>query len=456
MAKVIRPDIRHFCSTMLPLLLWALVALAITGCAAPLPQPDGASRAAAHQATVPEPDPLPSPMFASPLPTWVSTPPRDPLWHNIWRITEIVQGGQEVAFDALGAVTLTFDDSGYLAVHTEHCGVAAYFFAYGYSPEARRSYTLSAAEMTAQDCGEPRNTQFHQVVSALEATGADEIQDERLVLSGDDVRIVLDIAESRGLLKTQPNGALVEPLWRHSWQVQEIVHGGQEVALDALGAVTLMFRVGGYLVIDAERCNYGAYRMAAAGEQQYLLVGGHFTQVLIIGDPQLLTRCEQMTSAVAGTQAYEFQDDHLVLYGKDVHIVLEADETYPPFPGAHPVLILNLWQWVEGVHHGQALAFDRLQPLVVGFSEYGTVSLFSEGTRCGVAGSYRALSEDGKGYQLVQEEPLRLNCGGDVNAQFQAAADTLAATTRFAIEDEWLILTGEGVRIVLAPWSQAQ
>jgi hypothetical protein len=440
MAKDIRFNRRYLCGTMLPFLLWALVALAITGCAAPLLQPDDASRAAAPQATVPEPASLPSPTFASPLPTPVSTPPLDPLWHNTWRITEVVHWGDEVSLDDPGAITVTFDENGTLAIRNETCGVAAFAFSPRSSARRPVTFTLDSFTMTRHADGCSR---FQEVVMVVGGTGEFEIQDEHVVLAVD---------ERRNPLKTQPNAALVEPLWRNRWQMQEIVRDGQEVAFDALGAVWVTFNVDGILLVKAEHGNATGWHMVPVDNQRYLLVGAGGTAMGY--DPQE----PQMTDAVEATRAYEFQDDQLVLFGEDVRIVLAVGEVYPPFPTAHPVLLLNRFQWVEGTHRGQALVADRLQPLIVSFtfSEVGLVYLQSRRSGCGVEASYRTVEGNGQSYQLIQEEPLRLNCGEDVNAQFRAAADALAATTNFEVQDDQLILTGNDVRIVLAPWSLPQ
>lgn len=446
MARVIRFTRRHLCRTTLPFLVWALVALAITGCAVPLPQPDGAIGAAAHQATVSEPVPLPSPAFVSPLPTPVSSSPLDPLWHNTWRITEVVHWGDEVPLDELGAVTVTFDERT-LAIRNETCGVAAFAFSPRSSPRRPVTYYLTSRTMTRQVDGCSR---FQQVLMVVGGTGEFEIQDDQLLLQGFDEHVVLEVEERKSLLKTQPNAALVEPLWRNRWQIQEIVRDGQEVAFDALDPVTVTFHVDGTFLVHA--CNAFGWHMVPVDKQRYLLIGGDSTAMGCgeVGDAQEY----QIATAVEATRAYELQDDQLVLFGEDVRIVLAVEEAYPPFPTAHPVLLLNRFQWVAGTQRGQALVVDRLQPLFVNFtfSEVGLVYLESWRHGCGVEASYRALGGDGPSYQLIQEEPLPLNCAEPGNAQFQAAADALAATTGFEVQGDQLILTGEDVRIALAPW----
>jgi heat shock protein HslJ len=110
------------------------------------------------------------------------------LAENRWRLVEANDHGEMIALDAVSPIYFTFDVAGLLNIFAD-CLAATYKIA---APSDRR-YELTQSMFAATDCGETVNKQFNRVHNALNATTEYTIQDNQLFLTGDNVRIVLEI-----------------------------------------------------------------------------------------------------------------------------------------------------------------------------------------------------------------------------------------------------------------------
>jgi hypothetical protein len=250
------------------------------------------------------------------------------------------------------------------------------------------------------------------------------------------------------------NPALIEPLWRNGWRITEIIHRGEEVAFDALDPLRVWFHVSGMLHYSAN-CGGGALRMVALGAQRYWVSPGILDGVAYSCGETGNAQYSRVIAALRATRAYAIQDDQLILTGNQVRVVLELDETFPPIPGAHPVLLLHRWQWVSVTHRGERVAFDALQPLSSLFSIGGTIDVDPDLIFCAYA-LYQIVAEGEFLFHLVESSTTFEDCGEPGNTQFAQVTAALEATTSFHVQDRQLILTGEEVRIVLEPWSRPQ
>lgn len=157
-----------------PLLLVLLAGL-LTGCAA-YPYVSEGERALAQQPS-------------SPL-----IPGQDtPLSRNEWRIVEVTKAGQPVQIAALSPLLLSFgEERGILQVRAMPCNAGSYVIA----AQDEHNYRLYALDSTAQGCGEIGDRQAADFYPALVATTQLSIENNLLVMAGEDVRITAQIEQS--------------------------------------------------------------------------------------------------------------------------------------------------------------------------------------------------------------------------------------------------------------------
>lgn len=110
-----------------------------------------------------------------------------------WQVVAITQQQAAVTFDAVGPIYIIFHKNGQLEFNAPACSSGGYQI----MAESERRYRLVGAGATARDCGERKNKQLNAVLQAISATTAYELQDKRLFLTGPDVRIVLEIDNTR-------------------------------------------------------------------------------------------------------------------------------------------------------------------------------------------------------------------------------------------------------------------
>ncbi|MCE7979773.1 MAG: hypothetical protein DYG89_01160 [Caldilinea sp. CFX5] len=106
-----------------------------------------------------------------------------------WLIDEVTFRNEPTQLDILQPFELWFDQAGTLNFSSATCAGGAFLIFF----ENEHRYRLTKGEVAPQDCGELRNKQFARVLDALKITTQYEIQDNQLLLAGDDVRIVLSI-----------------------------------------------------------------------------------------------------------------------------------------------------------------------------------------------------------------------------------------------------------------------
>ena len=110
------------------------------------------------------------------------------LAENRWRLIEVTDQSGDVGFEALSPVYIDFDIAGILHIFAG-CPAGAYRI----TAQSDYQYELTQSMFSAVDCGETVNKQFDGVHNALKATTQYAIQDNQLFLTGDNVRIILEI-----------------------------------------------------------------------------------------------------------------------------------------------------------------------------------------------------------------------------------------------------------------------
>ncbi len=111
------------------------------------------------------------------------------LIENRWRLIEITYRSVAVEFEAIQPIYLTFTADGQLIKETTDCNSGGYYII----ASSERKYHLEPGTGTAQDCGEAGNQQYDRITEAIAATTAYEIEGNQLFLTGDDVRIILEV-----------------------------------------------------------------------------------------------------------------------------------------------------------------------------------------------------------------------------------------------------------------------
>lgn len=110
-----------------------------------------------------------------------------------WLMDEITFRNQPIQLDVLQPFELWFDQAGTLNFSSATCAGGAFLIFF----QNERQYRLTKGEVAPQDCGELRNKQFDRVTDAIAATTEYEMQDDHLLLLGDDTRIVLNISNAQ-------------------------------------------------------------------------------------------------------------------------------------------------------------------------------------------------------------------------------------------------------------------
>jgi len=246
---------------------------------------------------------------SSPLP-----PATYSLAANRWRLVEIRYRGSTLQFDALQPVHVVFGLEGNLGITTTNCNGGGYriFF------KSRYHYILTDGATTAMNCGELADAQYTRLIEAVKATTAYQMQDDQVLLTGDDVRIVLALDQPFPLIPG------VNPtLLLNQWRLVEVTQSDKPVAFTDLQPVLLAFHITGVLGIYPTDCIDGAYRINAESERRYRLTRVEFTDEKCRNNGE--AQFEQVTAALETTTEYALQDNQLILTGEDVRIVLEID-----------------------------------------------------------------------------------------------------------------------------------
>jgi hypothetical protein len=111
------------------------------------------------------------------------------LVENTWQLVQIIHQGEAVEFEAIAPVTFDFMPEGYLGVRTTDCN----FVGYKIVTKPEQQYGLIQSTSTAIYCGELRQFQIERVSEAVKATNAYKIQGNQLLLTGDNVQLLLEI-----------------------------------------------------------------------------------------------------------------------------------------------------------------------------------------------------------------------------------------------------------------------
>lgn len=117
----------------------------------------------------------------------------DPVFtQNRWQLLEITHEGQPVIFDAIRPVYLEITGDGYLHFKTEQCNFATFSMAI----KSDEYYQLGGGD-TSYECPQSTITQFSALFSnvrlAVSETNTLNLTGTQLLLTGDDVRVVLEV-----------------------------------------------------------------------------------------------------------------------------------------------------------------------------------------------------------------------------------------------------------------------
>lgn len=236
-----------------------------------------------------------------------------------WELKEATYQGQEVEFDALRPFYLSFGWEGAFQWIAADCVPGGFDLLFEDETHYRFPPTRRAAP--AVQCGEPKDTQLGHMMDALSATNEFFFEGDRLVLAGDEVRLVF---EEAGAFPPFPSAERTVIL--NSWRWVEATDRGREVIVSALPPISVIFESSGRIVVQAGDCLVGYYLIA---EQE----GGGF----IISEHQLTLgeRCGECgtaqavwaMSALEAATDYTLEDNRLLLSGEDVRIVLEIEKS---------------------------------------------------------------------------------------------------------------------------------
>lgn len=111
------------------------------------------------------------------------------LVQNRWRVVEIIYQAENVAFDVIQPIYVSFTIDGQLLKRATHCNAVGYYIV----AHSEQRYQLVQGAGTARGCGAIGEKQDVTVGKALRATTKYEMHGTQLFLTGDDVRIVLEI-----------------------------------------------------------------------------------------------------------------------------------------------------------------------------------------------------------------------------------------------------------------------
>lgn len=110
-----------------------------------------------------------------------------------WRLVELMQDEQSLAFDLVAPAYLVFDEYSILGISTFECGWSGYYV----TLVSTNSYSLEKAESTLAQCGADHEVEKREQNSRLEkiivATTNYEINGNQLILSGESVYAVLEL-----------------------------------------------------------------------------------------------------------------------------------------------------------------------------------------------------------------------------------------------------------------------
>lgn len=108
----------------------------------------------------------------------------------------------------------------------------------------------------------------------------------------------------------------------------------------------------------------------------------------------------------------------------------------------------NLWRLIEASWGGEAIDFDAIDPVLVGFSPGGALTLHMG--NC-VSGTYSILSYGEGEYELMSEGFSPNPCVESHEKLFARVATAVGITTEYRMHNGQLRLTGDGIQLVLAP-----
>ncbi len=130
---------------------------------------------------------------ATPIATEISETPNPTLSANLWVLSAVIYRGENMDVDALYPTYFRFDvERGSLLITTPCEGTDNFVRGIGYGIvfQGEQHYTLSPQEMITVDCGELIDTQSEHL--KVLSTSQYEIQDDTLILIGENVQIVLE------------------------------------------------------------------------------------------------------------------------------------------------------------------------------------------------------------------------------------------------------------------------
>ena len=109
-----------------------------------------------------------------------------------WEMVEVTFRNESIPIDEIKPVEIWFDQAGTMNFNSAKCTAGAYliFFA------DERHYQLARGDVSAVGCKELPDRQMARMLEVLKATTAYEIRENQLFLTGADVRILLEIANT--------------------------------------------------------------------------------------------------------------------------------------------------------------------------------------------------------------------------------------------------------------------
>lgn len=111
------------------------------------------------------------------------------LVENTWRLVQITHRGEVIEFEAIAPITFSFGREGYFGFRTTDCNAVGYEVV----TKSEQRYRLIPRSSTAIYCGELGQSQIERVSEAVEATNAYKIQGNQLLLTGNNVQLLLEI-----------------------------------------------------------------------------------------------------------------------------------------------------------------------------------------------------------------------------------------------------------------------
>ncbi len=164
----------------------------------------------------------------------------------------------------------------------------------------------------------------------------------------------------------------------------------------------------------------------------------------------------------AGTQLCLSSDSFRFVFGRTVEIYELAANSYErvfdiydltatvPLPdtfiGENVALVENIWRVMEVTHRGEKIAFDTIAPITIVFKQWGILVIRTTG--CHTFG-YKIFTGDKRRYELVSGFSMKRHCARQNHRQLNRVDRVIKVTNAYEIQGNQLILTGDGVQIIL-------